>query len=284
VHATAKTPEGPFQFRDVALPPRGAQYWDGRSTHNPKILRYKDTYVLFYMGSTHPFADPKPEELTLASHWTVLARANKRIGVATAKSPFGPWQRRDAPVLDTKPGTFYSFLTSNPAPWIEADGSTLMVFKARAYKDRFPYQGDMTIGVARAPHFEGPYTVVTPEPIFSLEKNAEVEDPFIWKDTAGFHMLAKDQRGKLTGENHGGLLAHSRDGVAWTVDKAPLAYSRTVTWTDGTVQTMGQMERAFALVQNGVITHMFFAVMDGPGGFEHGTRSWDMVVRVKPAP
>jgi hypothetical protein len=187
----------------------------------------------------------------------------------------------DAPVLDTKPGTYYSFLTSNPAPWIEPDGSTLLVFKGRAYKDKFPYHGPMSIGAARAPRPEGPYTVVTPEPIFSVDHVGETEDPYIWKDAGGFHMLAKDQRGGITGEKHGGLLAHAKDGLAWTVDPAPRAYSRTITWSDGKVETMGQLERAFPLLENGVITHMFFAAMDGAGGFEHGTKSWSLVMRMK---
>src|SRR5688500_5894708 len=124
VHATSKTAEGPYRFSEVALPARGPQYWDGRATHNPKIMKVttkvagrgpETSYVLFYMGSTHPFDEPKPEALTLDSHYTTLARSAKRIGVATAKTPFGPWTRADAPVLDTKPGTYYSFLTSNPA-------------------------------------------------------------------------------------------------------------------------------------------------------------------------
>jgi hypothetical protein len=29
---------------------------------------------------------------------------------------------------------------------------------------------------------------------------------------------------------------------------------------------------------------MFFATMDGAGGFKNGTKSWNMVVRMKPAP
>ena len=45
---------------------------------------------------------------------------------------------------------------------------------------------------------------------------------------------------------------------------------------------MGQLERAFPLLENGKITHIFFATMDGPGGFAKGTRSWSLVVRMKP--
>jgi hypothetical protein len=283
VHAIAKTAEGPYKFSDVALPARGAQYWDGRSTHNPRIVRHKDKWVLFYMGSTHPFADVTDGKLlTLDSPYAVVGRSNKRIGVAVASSPFGPWKRQDAPALDTKPGTFYSFLTSNPAPYINDDGSAILIFKAREYRDKFPYQGDMTIGVAKAPRYDGPYTVALPEPIFGMGRVGEMEDPYIWKDRDGFHMLAKDQRGTITGEKHGGLLAHSRDALHWQLDKSPKAYTRTITWSDGKVETMGQLERAFPLVENGVLTHLFFAGMDGPGGFEHGTKSWALVMRLKP--
>jgi hypothetical protein len=282
VHCTSKTPEGPYQFSDVTLPARGAQYWDGRSTHNPKITRYKDTYILFYMGSTHPFDDVKdPKELTLESAWATVGRSNKRIGIATSKSPYGPWERRDAPVLDTRPDTFYSFLTSNPAPLINDDGSVLLIFKARAYKDKYPFQGDMSIGVAKAPHFSGPYTVVSKEPIFSKDRFGEVEDPFLWKDEKGYHLVVKDQRGGITGKKHSGLIAHSQDGVNWLPDKDPLAYTKTITWSDGHVQVMGQLERAYGLIQDGKMTHLFFATMDGPGGFNNATRSWNMVVPLK---
>jgi hypothetical protein len=282
VHCTSKTPEGPYQFSDVTLPARGSQYWDGRSTHNPRITKYKDTYILFYMGSTHPFDEVKdPKALTLESPWATVARSNKRIGIATSKSPYGPWERRDAPVLDTKPGTFYSFLTSNPAPVIHEDGRVLLVFKARAYKDAFPFQGDMSIGVATAPSFEGPYSVASKEPIFSKDHFGEVEDPFVWKDEKGYHMIVKDQRGGITGKKHSGLIAHSTDGITWKPDKDPLAYTKTIHWSDGRVQEMGQLERAYGLIRNGKMTHLFFATMDGPGGFNNATKSWNMVVPLK---
>ena len=283
VHATSKTAEGPYRFSEVALPARGPQFWDGRATHNPKIVRHGATWVLFYMGSTHPFANVEdPKTLTLDSPYAVIGRANKRIGVATAPGPYGPWTRLDAPVLNTRPGTFYSFLTSNPSPYIDKDGSVLLLFKGRGHGNKFPYQTSMFIGAARAPRIEGPYTVVTDQPIFGVGHVGEVEDPFLWRDKDGFHLVAKDQRGGITGEKHAGFIAHSPDGAKWTVDPAPLAYSKRVTWTDGKQQVMGQLERPNLLFQNGVPTHMFFATMDGPGGFQNGTRSWNMVMRLKP--
>jgi hypothetical protein len=280
VHAVSKKPEGPYRFNDVALPARGPGYWDGRSTHNPRITRFRDMYILYYMGSTHPFADADSSSLTLQSSHATVARSNKRIGIATSKSPYGPWERRDNPILPTSPNTYYSFLTSNPSPWISDDGSVLLVFKARAYKKEFPFHGDMSIGVAIAPKYDGTYQVMN-DPIFSKEKIGEVEDPFLWKDKDGFHLLVKDQRGGITGYKHSGVIAHSKDGKSWELDKTPLAYTKKVRWSDGTVQEMGQLERAFALIEDGVITHLFFAAMDGPGGFNNATRSWNLVIPLK---
>lgn len=80
VHAVSDIPQGPYRFSDIALPARGAQYWDGRSTHNPRILKQNGKYYLIYMGSTHPFAEPTYAQLTLDSPWCTVARANKRIG------------------------------------------------------------------------------------------------------------------------------------------------------------------------------------------------------------
>lgn len=281
-HAVSDTPEGPYEFSDVALPARGAEYWDGRSTHNPRILKYNDTYVLIYMGSTHPYDNvSNPDTLTLQSPYTTLARANKRIGMATSKSPYGPWERREKPILETKPGTFYSFLTSNPTPWINEDGSVIMLFKSRKYQENFPYQSAMMIGVAKAPSIDGQFEVVGDEPIFGIDKMGEIEDPFLWKDETGYHMLAKDQRGTLTGNRHDGLLAHSIDGINWVIDDKPLAYTRDIKWSDGQTIRMGQLERVFGLIEEGKITHLFFATMDGPGGFQNGTKSWNMVIPLK---
>jgi hypothetical protein len=124
VRAVADKPEGPYKFQQVVLPARGAEFWDGRATHNPSITRHGDTYILFYMGSTHPFDDPPlGVKFELTDPRCIVARSNKRIGVATAKKLEGPWTRYDQPMLDTKPGTFYSFLTSNPAPVVHEDGS-----------------------------------------------------------------------------------------------------------------------------------------------------------------
>lgn len=281
VHAISDTPEGPYKFSDIALPARGAQYWDGRSTHNPRILEYQNKYYLIYMGSTHPFANPTYDQLTLDSPWCTVGRSNKRIGLAIADSPYGPWKRFDEPILKTKPNTFYSFLVSNPSPIIQEDGSVMMIFKGRTYvgDDKF---SDMVLGMAYAPSIEGPYTVLNNgQPIFQVDGQGEAEDPFLWKDSRGYHAIFKDHVAKFTGEKGGGVMAHSPNGIQWTIDKDPKAYSRTVEWEDGKVEMQGQLERPFLLFENGKATHAFFATMNGAGGFDNATQSWNMVIPIK---
>lgn len=282
VHAVSDHPEGPFEFHDVALPARGAQYWDGQSTHNPKITKSGDTYVLFYMGSTHPFDDLEPGDvLDLKSPYAIIGRSNKRIGVAFSKNINGPWQRLDHPVLDVKPNTYYSFLTSNPAPWIHNDGSVVLMFKSRRYLDSFPYQSGMSIGVAKADDFKGPYQVLSQTPIFSREQETEVEDICLWKDQDGFHLLAKDQKGKITGTIGDGVLAHSSDAIHWTFDPYPHAYSKNLKKESGEMVSQGQLERCSVLLdENGNLEYLYFATMDGPGGFNNATESWTVAIKV----
>lgn len=281
IHGVADVPQGPYNYSDVALPARGPQYWDGRSTHNPRILFFQDKYYLIYMGSTHPFEEPVFEELTLDSKWCIVGRSNKRIGLAVADSPYGPWQRLDAPILDVKPNTFYSFLTSNPSPCLQEDGSIMMMFKGRAYNGEGGHS-HMAIGMAYAPHIKGPYRVLNNEqPILNVEGQGEAEDPYLWRDKRGYHAIFKDHVAKFTGERGGGVLAHSKDGIKWVMDSDPKAYSKTVVYKGGNIIQQGQLERPFIYFENGKPAYIFFATMDGPGGFENATKSWNMVIPMK---
>lgn len=277
IHAVAEQAQGPYKFSDVALPARGPQYWDGRMTHNPSIQKFKGKYYLFYIGSTHPFEEPAYDELTLTSKWCIVARSNKRIGIAVSDSPYGPWKRFDKPFLEPKPNTFYSYLASNPAPTILKDGSVYMIFKGRGHTNNM--YNHMSLGVAHSPKILGKYKVLNNDmPIFDVNNQGEAEDPFLWKDKAGFHMIFKDQVGKYTDEHAAGVLAHSKDAISWEIDKSPKAYSRTLKFDDGIVRTQGQLERPFILSENGKPAFLFFATMDGPGGFNNATKSWNMVI------
>lgn len=281
VRASADTPCGPYQFEEVVLPARGPQYWDGRSTHNPVITKQGDTYVLFYIGMTHPFADPVPgEALDVTDYRVQAARASKRIGIAVSKSIFGPWERKDTPILTTRPAYFDNLLVSNPAPCYNEDGSILLIYKSKPYK-KPPYQGllhgDMAFGAAYSSGYDQPFHQICDTPIFQTPSVC-LEDPFIWKNDAGYQMIAKDMTGRICGEQFGGIHAVSEDGIHWNLIKGELAYSRRILWDDGTAELMGSMERPFLLFEGGIPTHAFFAVSDGKNNFLDATRTWNMVI------
>lgn len=282
VRAVCEKPEGPYVFKEVVLGNRGAAYWDGRSCHNPQIRKHGDTYLLYYTGITHPFEDvSEGEEITLKDKRVISARSNKRIGLATSNSVLGPWKRMDKPILETRPDKFDSFLTSNPAPCIDEDGSVTLIYKARKYigNDHSKY---MTFGVAKAKRFDADYIPVLDQPLFSEhelgKENFDVEDPFVWKQKGVYHMIAKDMNGNICGEKHAGIYADSVDGIHWKLHEGAKSYSRKVLWDDGVTRVMGSLERPNILFEDGEPSFMFFATADGSGGFTNAANTWNMVI------
>ncbi len=285
VRAVSDTPEGPYQFQEVVLPRRGPEYWDGRMTHNPSIKKYKDKYLLYYVGTTYPFAEPKAEDqITTSDYIAILTCANQRIGVAISDSIYGPWERFDEPMLTTRPNCFDNFMVTNPAPLIKQNGEVLMLYKSRSYrKDLTEYflYDNMKISIATAKNYMEKCKSISDEPIFD-SKLFDLEDQFIWQDETGkYYMIAKDMNGDTCGEPRGGVYASSSNGVDWTLHKGELAYSRKILWDDGIVREMGNLERPFILFENGKPTHMFFATSDGANGLDDCENTWNMVIPLK---
>lgn len=278
VHAVSENPAGPYRFQDVALPPRGTQYWDGCSTYNPQITKYNGRFYLFYGGTRHPYVQPTDAELTLQCKWCISSRFNKRIGIAVADSPYGPWKRSDKPALDVEPNTFYSYLTSNPAPTILPDGQVYMIFKGRSHTGEGKFS-QMQLGVAYASSPEQPFKVLNnKQPVFKLDGQGEAEDPFLWKEGDCFYAVFKDHRGEYTGERGGGVLARSKDCINWKICQPAKAYSKTVKWANGTQTTFGNLERPFILFIKGTPAYMFFATMDGTHTGFNGQKARNVVI------
>jgi hypothetical protein len=53
-----------------------------------------------------------------------------------------------------------------------------------------------------------------------------VEDPFLWYEDGRVQALMKDMTGEIGGEKFAGVHVTSPDGIAWSFDRATLAYSR----------------------------------------------------------
>ena len=275
VRAVADKPEGPFKFKEVVMKKRGSQFWDGRTTHNPTIHKYGDTYLLFYIGTTFQKDAPgaKLLEEPLSQEMQDFKRktyGNLRIGMATSKSVFGPWERKDAPILEPRPGKWDDNVTTNPAPCVVDDGSILLV-----YRSNIPEKGTR-LGVAKAEKLGAPF-----KRIRDKYMDFHVEDPYIWWVEDHYEMIAKDQSGKLTEEYQAGVHATSKDGIDWTISNPAKAYSREITWDDGTTVNLGSFERPQLLIEDGKPVCLYCATGDGPGGFRNALRTWNVATPFK---
>jgi hypothetical protein len=276
VRAEADRPEGPYTFKEVVLPRRDSGYFDGMATHNPSIHRHGDTWLLFYTGITYPMPPPEPDGFPRdGDPIYALTWGMKRIGLATAPSPLGPWTRHDEPVLKPRSGHWDNGITSNPAPCVLPDGSVYLLYKS-CHRRGFS-GGPFGIGMAKADHWDAPFLRLSDEPVF-LFPSGHVEDPFLWHQDGRFHCIAKDMTGELCGEAHAGAHLGSDDGKAWEL--VGKAYSRNLTWDDGIQEHMGSLERPFLLQENGRPTHLFAATGSGPGGFHRCATTWNVVVPV----
>ena len=227
VRAEASRPEGPYVFKEVVIGKRAAGKWDSAMAHNPAVYQVGGTFVLYYIGSD-------------------VGSSHRQIGIATAPSVAGPWTRRDKP-LDLG----HDVDANNPAAYFEPDGSVKLVWRTV----------DLRVCESVAKSFDGPYTLANK----SLWPAAKIEDFFMFKKGATYHLICEDNVGKLTGHDRkwGGHLI-SDDGIThWRPAEQPVAYDDTIRWADGTDFKPVRRERPWLLIDGGKITYLFTAVFDG---------------------
>lgn len=272
IHATSANPEGPYQLAGAALPQRGAQFWDGRMTHNPSIHRVGKKYVLFYTGTTFDGPSPAHDSPASVATWRT-AHANQRVGLATADTPWGPWERQHAPILEPRKGRWDGLITTNPAPCVLPDGSILVIYKSVEY-----FGAQMRLGIARASHLGASFERVCDEPILDTpDPKDHIEDPYVWWNGHEFEIIMKCSRG--------GIHGRSADALHWTHSSPALAYSKDIEWSDGTRSFQPFLERPQLLFHDGRPTHLFLAAGDSATNTgDHATirKSWTMVIPLSP--
>ena len=279
-HAVSDTPEGPYVFSDIAIGPRDSTYFDGKCAMNPRVIYYEGKYYLFYVGTTYDYPRPQPGS-KLVDDWFEKAWVNKRIGVASAKSLHGPWERMDKPVIEPRPGHWDATITSNPSPVVNPKtGKIFLMYKSSEKSSEPP----LLLGVAEADHPQGEYHRISENPIFQFatEKNKEsdVEDPFVWWEKDHYELVMKDRFGHICGEVGGGVHAVSENGIDWTLSSPVKAYSRTIRWNDNTVSTPVNFERPFILFEDGKPAYLFAAVGVGRAQWDF-EKTWNMVIPLK---
>ncbi|MFC6102115.1 glycoside hydrolase family protein [Olivibacter domesticus] len=280
VRAVSQHPAGPYAFAEVVLPARGPKFFDGRTTHNARIIKSGDYYLLYYFGNTYPGPDPEPGIDVWGNGLAQKAWMNKRIGLAWSKSVFGPWQRSEQPILEPRPGHWDASITSNPSPVALPNGSIYLMYKS-SQKDHNP---PLLLGAAGARSFQGPYERLADKPLFEFHSKGQmdndVEDPFVWWANDHYELIMKDRFGHICGEEGGGIHARSKDGIKWKLADPIKAYSRHILWEDGSKTRQANFERPFLLFEDGKPTHLFAATGSGSRPYEL-ENSWNMVIPLK---
>ena len=250
-HAVSDHPEGPFEFVETVLAPR-AGAWDATTCHNPSIKKIDDTYCLFYMGNSNGKTN------------------TKRIGLATADSLNGPWQRPAKPLLEPGfEGSWDDHCTTNPS-CIKHNGQYWLYYKSwntQDYEtDTGPIKGNRKYGLAIADKLEGPYTKFAGNPIIDFSSrgtNTQLEDAFVWHEKKRFKMLARDM-GYFNHED--GIIMESKDGIRWDAPK--IAYYEAAKYIQqppapSHLKKYGRFERPQLLFLNEKPAYLFTASQGG---------------------
>lgn len=251
-HAVADNAEADFEITGTILEPRGGDWWDATTCHNPFITQFNDKYYLYFMGNSNGKTD------------------TKRIGVAVADSLYGPWRRPDAPLL--LPGTTGAWddhCTTNPAV-VYYQGKYWLYYKSWNTKEyetaTGAIRGNRKYGLAFADSPEGPFVKYEHNPVIDfshLPGNAQLEDAFVWQQQHRLHMICRD----MGIYNHEyGLLLDSKDGIHW--GKPGIAYYDAEKYIQqpappAYLKKYGRFERPQLLLKDNRPQYMFTASQGG---------------------
>jgi len=245
-HALSDSPFGPFKFKDVVLPARGYEYWDGCVTHNPTVKEFDCKYYIYYMGNT------VEGKVTGDLNWW-KHRNNQRIGVAVADNPNGPWKRYEQPLLNMPADSLApdALMMSNPSVTRSFDGRYILVYKCVGKKRKLPFGGPVVHMVAFSDSPTGPF-IKCPNPIFTTKGcDFPAEDPYIWAQNDRLYAIIKDQKGFFTKAGRSLALFESIDGIDWKLSKNPLVSTLKIEWENRT-QKVKSLERPQLFIKNGI--------------------------------
>ena len=283
IHSVSDTPEGPYEFKNVVLPRRGRQYFDGINTHNTCIKEYNGKFYLYYMGTT--YGGDIPTSPNVKENYCDECWNKKRIGLAVADDINGEFVRRDTPILEPRDCSHWDCtVTTNPSVTILSDGKTYMI-----YKSRCAYAKPLKLGIAVADKPDGEFKRLSDDPILDFkDEDKHIEDPFLWYDEKKkkFCLITKDdvKNGSfgVTGEWGAGFYAESDDCMDFTIGDDPKVYSRQVTWVDGRETLQCNLERpALLFNEQGEPTHIFCASGTGKNPYAFEGKTYILCIKLE---
>ncbi len=293
-HAVSDSLTGPYTFKNLVLPPRGKDYWDGDCTHNPHVMEYDGKYYLYHMGNKGSgYWDTTPDDrMPSIKHdyeWW-LNRNNQRVGVAVADNLNGPWQRFDKPLIDIKKG---QLMTSTPTISQRKDGIFLLAYKYVTIEENPPahkllhkdgktiQKGERVIHVTATSNSPlGPFEDTGMPFITHPTSSFAIDDHVEWVADGKYYCIAKDSQGAWVDHPAGATVLFEGDemGFNWKPAKHFLILKAgEIKWTDGTVaKTTRTADMPKLYFENGALKAIIIAIL--PLGSEE---SFSLVIPLK---
>ena len=268
VHAVGPSAAGPFTDVDVVF---------GVFCHNVHVRRTPDgTFVMFFIGQDDPgraLACRSPDEACASNFPAALPTDGRQyLTLASAAHPAGPWLPLGRAAFAGR-GSGWLGWVSNPSVHFFPNGSALLAFRSKVMPGGAggaPPVGTEVIGLARAPHWSGPYALLLDAPIVVAH-----EDPHIWADSRGnLHLLSHGAT------NHWFAAAGAPD--VWTLATTP-AYGFNFSYSNGSLATANRRERPqLFFSDDGRMTPLVFTTGVTIRGAAHPSASLTLAQRVLP--
>lgn len=258
-HAVATHPDGPYTNAETILRARPDK-WDAITAHNVQVNRFGSKYYMYYTstnsGNKHlPDSTLNKIGLTGYSHplWNLL-RSNQRTGVAVARSLYGPWKRKNSPLVTPRPPIYT--VAVNPSVCKGGDNKYYMIVKG----DNNPTPNRHLIqAVGHAPKPTGPF-IFEKKPAFA---DIPTEDVCLWYDKRRkrFYAIFHAHGGNFIG------MITSTDGLNWHKANHYIVCKKEIPLKDNTVLKVDRMERPYAYIEDDSIKMLSFAVKKGNDSF-----------------
>ena len=254
-------PLGPYTVAETVFP---RSSWEPGLAKNPLT---GELIVMFFGNITNP-PDIESPPCVDAKEFNPdynLTAMNTFISVSKSGSIQGPWsepqmvkgminQPNLRPGVD---GYAWNCASGNPSPAFHPDGTLYAALRHNPCWEGFKTREH--IGIWRADNgWNGEWTSITDQPVFgwgggSVEDCTDNnlcpshEDPHLWWDERGAHLMTHHQNNQAIHELRGAY-GWSKDGIDWKYASGPLLSNTSLwdmefEWTNGTTSQMVRRQR-----------------------------------------
>ena len=268
-------PLGPYRVAETVFP---RSSWEPGLAKNPST---GELIVMFFGNITNPpdIESPSCVDAKEFNQDYNLTSMNTFISVSKSGSIQGPWSKPqmvkgmvNQPQLRGVSGYDWNCASGNPSPAFHPNGTLYAAMRHNPCWKGF--QTREHIGIWRADNgWDGEWTSITNQPIFGWGggsvkectddvKCPSHEDPHLWWDERGAHLMTHHQNNQAIHELRGAY-GWSKDGFNWNYATGPLLSNSSLwdmdfKWTNGTTRKMVRRQRP-SFVRDpttGKITHL----------------------------